>query len=153
MTPFSLPSSLPNRERQPGGFTLVELAVVGVIMSVLAAFAVPRFLTSVERSKAAEAFNYLATVHSAQERYHARHGQYADELSKLGAKLPTPAYFSVGSLAVPLRSSTFEKGWELPLFRSTAAPGRRAYTVIFNQDGFDRANSTIPDEFNPFHSL
>ncbi|MFB3893100.1 MAG: type IV pilin protein, partial [Phycisphaerae bacterium] len=41
------------------GFTLVELAVVVVIIGVLAAFAVPRFMASVERSKAAEAFNYL----------------------------------------------------------------------------------------------
>ena len=39
------------------GFTLVELAVVVVIIGVLAAFADPRFLASVERSKAAEAFN------------------------------------------------------------------------------------------------
>ncbi len=44
------------------GFTLVELAVVIVIIGVLAAFGVPRFLKSVERSKAAEAFAYLAAV-------------------------------------------------------------------------------------------
>ena len=37
------------------GFSLVELAVVVVIIGVLAAFAVPRFRASVERSKAAEA--------------------------------------------------------------------------------------------------
>ena len=57
------------------GFTLVELAVVIVIIGVLAAFGVPQFLKSVERSKAAEAFNYLSagtllpgTVHC-QERH------------------------------------------------------------------------------------
>ena len=60
------------------GFTLVELAVVIVIIGVLAAFGVPQFLKSVERSKAAEAFNYLSAVRSAQERYLAKEGAYAD---------------------------------------------------------------------------
>src|SRR5579885_2812161 len=49
------------------GFTLVELAVVIVIIGVLAAFGVPRFIKSVERAKAAEAFAYLAAVRGAQE--------------------------------------------------------------------------------------
>ena len=48
------------------GFTLVELAVVIVIIGVLAAFGVPKFLNSVERSKAAEAFAYLSAVRTAQ---------------------------------------------------------------------------------------
>ena len=58
--------------RKQGGFTLVELAVVIVIIGILAAFAVPRFRDAVERSKAGEAFNYLSAVRSAQERYHGR---------------------------------------------------------------------------------
>ena len=69
--------------RNKPGFTLVELAVVVVIIGVLAAFAVPRFLSSVERSKAADAFNYLSSVQAAQERYHARQGTYADDMAVL----------------------------------------------------------------------
>ena len=49
------------------GFSLVELAVVVIIVGVLAAFGVPRMLKSVERSKSAEAFKYLASVRDAQE--------------------------------------------------------------------------------------
>jgi len=58
------------------GFTLVELAVVIVIIGVLAAFGVPQFLKSVERSKAAEAFNYLSAMRSSQERFLAKNGYY-----------------------------------------------------------------------------
>ena len=65
------------------GFTLVELAVVIVIIGVLAAFGVPRFLKSVERSKASEAFAYLAAVRSAQERYIAKERQYSATISGL----------------------------------------------------------------------
>ena len=35
--------------RLGAGFTLVELAIVVIVIGVLAAFAVPHFLTSVER--------------------------------------------------------------------------------------------------------
>ena len=69
------------------GFSLVELAVVVVIIGALAAFAVPRFRASVERSKAAEAFNYLSAVQAAQERYHARQSTYADTLTALDIQL------------------------------------------------------------------
>jgi prepilin-type N-terminal cleavage/methylation domain-containing protein len=138
--------------RNSAGFTLVELAVVVVIIGVLAAFAVPRFLASVERSKAAEAFNYLATVHSAQERYHARQGTYADQLAKLDTVMVSPEYFSVGDIAVPSGSDSLETGWELALTRAGAAAGYGAYTVVFNQDGFDTTNSTIVAEVSPLQT-
>src|SRR5438270_5148397 len=81
------------------GFTLVELAVVIVIIGVLAAFGVPRFLKSVERSKAAEAFSYLAAVRDAQERYQARQGTYATDLTALDISFSPPKYFSIGTVA------------------------------------------------------
>src|SRR5438128_2400225 len=87
------------QRRNRAGFTLVELAVVIIIIGVLAAFAVPRFLDSVERSKAAEAFNYLAAVRAAQERYQVRQGTYADDVTKLDIQMPDPKYFTVGTPA------------------------------------------------------
>src|SRR5256885_12436154 len=91
------------------GFTLVELAVVIVIIGVLAAFGIPRFLKAVERSKAAESFAYLSAVRSAQERYQARQGTYADDLTKLDIDQSTPKYFSVGSVTAD------ETSWSLTL--------------------------------------
>ena len=90
-------NTLRNRGRK--GFTLVELAVVIIIIGVLAAFGVPRFLDSVERSKAAEAFNYLAAVRAAQERFQVRQGTYSDDVADLDIQMPDPKYFAVGTPA------------------------------------------------------
>lgn len=134
------------------GFTLVELAVVVVIIGVLAAFAVPRFLASVERSKAAEAFNYLASIHSSQERYHARQGTYASDMSALDIELVDPEYFTVGTVAVPSGETDLETGWEVTLTRVGASAGYGAYTVVFNHDGFDPVNSTIQADISPLQT-
>src|SRR5437773_4594781 len=130
------------------GFTLVELAVVIIIIGILAAFAVPRFLDSVERSKAGEAFNYLAAVRSAQERYQIRQGTYSDDVTKLDIQMPDPKYFTVGTPAAGSTSS-LEDSWSLTLTRSGNAGGYGAYTVTFTDQGYDADNSTIDPKINP----
>jgi prepilin-type N-terminal cleavage/methylation domain-containing protein len=130
------------RMRNEKGFTLVELAVVIVIIGVLAAFAVPRFRDATERSKAAEAFNYLAAVRASQERYQPRQGTYTDDLSKLDIKLSVPKYFTVGTIAAG-SSGSLEDSWTLTLTRTGASGGYGSYTVTFTEEGFDATNSTI----------
>jgi prepilin-type N-terminal cleavage/methylation domain-containing protein len=134
--------------RRCKGFTLVELAVMVVIVGILAAFAVPRFLDSVERSKAGEAFNYLSAVRSAQERYQVRQGTYADDISKLDMQVPEPRYFSVGT-PVPGETSSLENSWTLTLTRTGKTGGYGPYTVVFTDEGYDSSNSTIPTKINP----
>ena len=124
------------------GFTLVELAVVIVIIGVLAAFGVPRFINSVERSKAAEAFSYLSAVRSAQERYSAREGTYANDVTAIDIKFATPKYFTVGTIAAG-DTSSLQDSWTLTLTRTGPSAGYGQYTVTFTQDGYDSKNSTI----------
>ena len=141
------------------GFTLVELAVVIVIIGVLAAFGVPQFLKSVERSKAAEAFNYLSAIRSAQERYLAKQGLYADEASKssLDITQTAPKYFDVATIGASSTSGAAgTPTWELTLSRKAATSSYGTYTVMFTEQGFntDSTASTIiqyPD-INPIGS-
>jgi type IV pilus assembly protein PilA len=134
------------------GFTLVELAVVIVIIGVLAAFGVPRFIKSVERSKSAEAFAYSSAVRAAQERFHAREGTYATLIAELDIKVSAPKYFTVGAIAAG-GTSSLEDSWTLTLTRVGASAGYGAYTVIFNENGYDSTSGiqALPD-INPMGS-
>lgn len=62
------------------GFTLVELALVLALLSLLAALALPTFIDSVRKSRRAEAYGALFAVQQAQERWRDHHDGYADTL-------------------------------------------------------------------------
>jgi prepilin-type N-terminal cleavage/methylation domain-containing protein len=122
------------------GFTLVELAVVIVILGMLAAFGVPKYLNSIEKSKAAEAFNYLSAVQSAQARYRAQNGVYASAISSLDITLSAPRYFTVGTISTTT-SPNDSPGWSLQLDRNSSSG--YSYNVIWNQDGLDISSSIM----------
>jgi prepilin-type N-terminal cleavage/methylation domain-containing protein len=141
------------------GFTLVEVVITVVIIGVLAAFGVPQFLKSIERSKAAEAFNYLAAIRGAQERYIAKNGIYystATSLPNEGLDISQtlPTYFegSVGEITENHTSVAGHPTWSLTLRRKSSS-SFGDYTVTYTQDGLDTdvTNSTILDhpEINP----
>ncbi len=139
--------------RRRAGFTLVELAVVIVIIGVLAAFGVPRFIKSVERSKAAEAFEYLASIRTSQERYQAQYGTYATNVTDLDIESQAPKYFSVPATFSTADTSTLQNSWSLTLTRTGSSAGYGAYTVTFTETGFDTTDGslniyTLPD-INP----
>ncbi|ACC98039.1 Type II secretion system subunit [Elusimicrobium minutum Pei191] len=49
------------------GFTLIEIAVVVLVIAILAAAALPQYRKSLERSRAAEAFDILTEIRNKQE--------------------------------------------------------------------------------------
>lgn len=137
--------------RSRRGFSLVELAVVVIIIGVLAAFGVPRFRDAVERSKASEAFSFLASVRSAQERYQARQGVYAQTLSVLDISISPPKFFKESDGTTDIGpSTTFTlsgakslASWKIEVRRQAATSSYGDYSVVFSDQGFDKATSSI----------
>ena len=65
------------------GFTLVELLVVISIIAVLLTLAVPRYFSSVEKSKEAVLKENLVLVRDSLQKYYSDKGKYPEKLEDL----------------------------------------------------------------------
>jgi prepilin-type N-terminal cleavage/methylation domain-containing protein len=130
------------REAADRGFTLVEFAVVLAILVVLVSFSVPRFRAAVERTRAAQATQFLSDVRVAQERYQAAVGSYAREIGVLELTAPFPVHFDVGMFAVA-GSPGAPQSWSLTLTRKAESTTYGPYTVTYTERGYDAQRSTL----------
>lgn len=65
-------------------FTLTELLVVIVIISILVLIALPKLTNQVTKAKAIEAKNQLTFLHTLQVAYFQEHSKYTTDLEELG---------------------------------------------------------------------
>lgn len=116
-----------------GGFSLIELMLVVVIVSILAAVALPAYQKMVAKSRRADAINALASVLQAQERWRSNRGSYASSLAddelKLGGQsegkhynlsltgIRVPASFAFGFIATATADSSSPQFKDSQCFR------------------------------------
>lgn len=72
-----------NKSRRHRGFTLIELIVVLAIIATLLTLALPRYFSSVDRSKEAVLRENLFQVRDAIGKYYADKGKYPESLEAL----------------------------------------------------------------------
>jgi prepilin-type N-terminal cleavage/methylation domain-containing protein len=74
------------------GFTLIELLVVIIIIGILAAIALPSFLSQSQKARFAEAKSYVTTMSRLQQAYYSEKGLFANDVDRLGLGSSSSSY-------------------------------------------------------------
>lgn len=115
---FSAPS-------RPAGFTLIELMVVVIVMSILVALTVPNYINTREKALDKEAVAALRLMYAANKHY----------FSKLDHYYPTAGSPSLANINANLSIALNSSSWSYALtgtggtFTATAQRSGRTWTV------------------------
>jgi type IV pilus assembly protein PilA len=105
--------------RNSKGFTLIELMIVVVIIGILAALAIPRFMRSTTKSKQSEAKQLLKQVYTMQRAYRQEYNSYC--LDGAAASAAAPAAFArIGVDVMASARYTYTMAAALNTFSCTA---------------------------------
>lgn len=94
----------PNK-RDQSGFTLIELMVVVVIIGVLAAMAIPRWMHATTRTKQSEAKQVLKQIYTMERMYKQVYDTYSADLNSIGVEIMVGAKYAY---VVNADAATFE---------------------------------------------
>ena len=112
------------------GFTLIELLVVILIIGILAAIAIPSFLSQKDKAGDASAKSFARNMQTAQETYFTDNNRYAAALSDLQTIEP-----ALNEVPDPSRAPTVDRA-DATSFQVTAtSKSGVSYTIVRSATG------------------
>lgn len=124
------------------GFTLIELLVVIIIIGILAAIALPSFLSQANKAKQSEGKQYVSSINKGQQAFFVENNGFGSDVTQLGIGLKTQTSnynysisattaSNVGSLATPINSTAL-KGYSggVGLVLVTGSDAKTAQSVL-----------------------
>ena len=78
-----------NQKKQSSGFTFIELLVIIMMIGVLAAIALPSFLSQAGKGKQSEARTYTGTLNKGQQAYYTEKRTFSNSIDDLGVGIRT----------------------------------------------------------------
>ena len=126
------------KERKMRGFTLVELLIVLLILSVLNGLAVPRYLTALEKSRETTFCSNVRSIISAIETYRMDQGTqyYPTDVDTI---IASAAYFSKPPIN-PYTNTVMAASTT-----GTGAKGTFTYTVVTSTEPLNYIITTNPE--------
>jgi type IV pilus assembly protein PilE len=125
--------------RASGGFTLIELMVVVLVITILTVIAAPSYTQQVRKSRRTEAKSVLLDLAAREERYMATNGVYASDASVLGMS----AWGSVGSNYYTIAAPTVSAASLSSVGATATPPGFTITATAVNSQAKDTQCSTF----------
>ncbi len=115
-----------------GGFTLIELIVVVLVVGVLAATAAPQYARVMERGRANEAILALDVVKASEDRYYNKYGAYCiGPATSCGLDIALPNLKNFNAWG-NLTAGTGNPSWKTTVTRNANTAFYGAYTLTLD---------------------